>query len=155
MSFTIELSVSDDVNNLNLPSEKNFQHWAQSSYAGNDEVVASLQIVSSDEMQILNRDYRGKDKPTNVLSFPMELPEEVGINILGDLALCDEVIESEAEEQGKQVEAHWAHMVVHGMLHLQGYDHIGDEEANVMETKEIEIMKALGFEDPYKLTNKF
>ena len=155
MSFTIELSVSDDVNKLNLPSEENFQHWAQSSYAGNNEVVASLQIVSSDEMQVLNKDYRGKDKPTNVLSFPMELPEEVGINILGDLALCDEVIKSEAEEQGKQVEAHWAHMVVHGMLHLQGYDHIGDDEANVMETKEIEIMKALGFENPYKLTNKF
>ena len=155
MSFTIELSVSDDVNKLNLPSEENFQHWAQSSYAGNNEVVASLQIVSSDEMQVLNRDYRGKDKPTNVLSFPMELPEEVGINILGDLALCDEVIESEAEEQDKQVEAHWAHMVVHGMLHLQGYDHIGDDEANVMETKEIEIMKALGFNNPYKPTNKF
>ena len=155
MSFTIELSVSDDVNKLNLPSEENFQHWAQSSYAGNNEVVASLQIVSSDEMQVLNKDYRGKDKPTNVLSFPMELPEEVGINILGDLALCDEVIESEAEEQDKQVEAHWAHMVVHGMLHLQGYDHIGDDEANVMETKEIEIMKALGFNNPYKPTNKF
>lgn len=155
MSFTIELSVSDDVNKLNLPSEENFQHWAQSSYAGNNEVVASLQIVSSDEMQVLNKDYRGKDKPTNVLSFPMELPEEVGINILGDLALCDEVIESEAEEQDKQVEAHWAHMVVHGMLHLQGYDHIGDDEANVMETKEIEIMKVLGFNNPYKPTNKF
>ena len=154
MSFTIELSVSDDVDNLNLPSEENFQHWAQSSYAGNNEVVASLQIVSSDEMQALNKDYRGKDKPTNVLSFPMELPEEVGINILGDLALCDEVIESEAEEQGKQVDAHWAHMVVHGMLHLQGYDHIRDEEANVMETKEIEIMKVLGFDNPYNPTNK-
>lgn len=150
MSFTIELSVSDDVNNLNLPSEKNFQHWAQSSYAGNDEVVASLQIVSSDEMQDLNKDYRGKNKPTNVLSFPMEVPVEVGINILGDLALCHEVIKSEAKEQGKSAEAHWAHMVVHGMLHLQGYDHIEDDEANVMEAKEIEIMNGLGFENPYK-----
>jgi len=149
MSLIIELSVSDDVNKLNLPSEEDFQHWAESSYAGNNEVVISLQVVSSDEMRVLNKDFRGKDKSTNVLSFPMELPEEVGINILGDLALCDEVIESEAKEQGKAAIAHWAHMVVHGMLHLQGYDHIEDEEANIMETKEIEIMQVLGFENPY------
>ena len=97
MAVIIELSVSDDVNEANLPSEESLQHWAQSSYLGNDEVVASLQIVSSDVMQTLNKDYRGKDKLTNVLSFPMELPEEVGINILGDLALCDEVIEAEAK----------------------------------------------------------
>ena len=150
MAVIIELSVSDDVNEANLPSEESLQHWAQSSYPGNDEVVASLQIVSSDEMQTLNKDYRGKDKPTNVLSFPMELPEEVGINILGDLALCDEVIEAEAKDQNKTAEAHWAHMVVHGMLHLQGCDHIEDGEAEIMEAKEIEIMKSLGFENPYR-----
>lgn len=150
MAITIELSVSNDVNESQLPSEENFQHWAQASYAGDDEVVASLQVVSSDEMKNLNRDYRGKDTPTNVLSFPMELPEEVGINILGDLVLCDEVIEAEAKQQAKTSEAHWAHMIVHGMLHLQGYDHIEDDEAEVMEAKEIKIMKSLGFEDPYK-----
>lgn len=150
MAITIELSVSNDVNESQLPSEENFQHWAQASYPGDDEVVTSLQIVSSDEMQKLNKDYRGKDKPTNVLSFPMELPEEVGINILGDLALCDEVIEAEARQQAKTSEAHWAHMIVHGMLHLQGYDHIEDDEAEVMEAKEIKIMKNLGFENPYK-----
>lgn len=146
----IELSVSDDVNEANIPSEENLQYWAQSSYPGNDEVVASLQVVSGDEMKILNKDYRGKNKSTNVLSFPMVLPEEVGINILGDLALCDEVIEAEAKDQNKTTEAHWAHMVVHGMLHLQGYDHIEDSEAEVMEAKEVEIMKNLGFENPYR-----
>ena len=150
MTITIELSVSNDVNESQLPSEESFQHWAQASYPGDDEVVASLQIVSSDEMKNLNKDYRGKGKPTNVLSFPMELPEEVGINILGDLALCDEVIEAEAKQQAKTSEAHWAHMIVHGMLHLQGYDHIDDDEAEVMEAKEIKIMKNLGFENPYK-----
>ncbi|MDH5387584.1 MAG: rRNA maturation RNase YbeY [Gammaproteobacteria bacterium] len=150
MAVIIELSVSEDVNKEKLPSEEKFQHWAQASYAGDDEVVASLQIVDSNEMQKLNKNYRGKDKPTNVLSFPMELPEEVGVNILGDLALCDEVIEAEAKQQAKTSEAHWAHMIVHGMLHLQAYDHIEDDEAEVMEAKEIEIMKNLGFENPYK-----
>ena len=150
MAVIIELSISDDVSEAALPAEDSFQQWVQASYQGDDEVVASLQIVGSDEMQSLNKDYRAKDKPTNVLSFPMELPEEVGINILGDLALCDAVIESEAKQQGKSAEAHWAHMVVHGMLHLQGYDHIEDDEAEAMEAKEIEVMEILGFENPYK-----
>ena len=150
MAIIVELSVSDDVNEEVLPSEENFQHWTQASYAGDDEIVVSFQIVSSDEMQNLNKAYRGKDKSTNVLSFPMELPEEVGINVLGDLALCDEVIEAEAKQQSKTREAHWAHMIVHGMLHLQDYDHIEDDETEVMEAKEIEIMKNLGFENPYK-----
>lgn len=150
MALSIELSISDDVDQATLPAEEKLQHWAEASYLEDDEAVASLQIVSSDEMQVLNRDYRGKDKPTNVLSFPMDLPEEIGLNILGDLALCDEVIEMEAQQQSKTAAAHWAHMVVHGMLHLQGYDHIEDDEAEVMEAKEIEIMKNLGFENPYK-----
>ena len=150
MSVIIELSISEGVDEAVLPSKEKIQHWAKASYPGDDEVVASLQIVGSDEMQALNKAYRGKDKPTNVLSFPMELPEEVGVNILGDLALCDEVIESEAQQQSKAAEAHWAHMVVHGMLHLQGYDHIEDDEAELMETKEIEIMNTLDFENPYQ-----
>jgi probable rRNA maturation factor len=150
MAVIIELSISDEVEEAALPTEEDFQHWAQASYLGDDEAVVSLQIVGSDEMRELNNDYRGKDKPTNVLSFPMELPEEVGINILGDLALCDEVIEMEAKQQDKPAEAHWAHMLVHGMLHLQGYDHIDDADAEVMEAKEIEIMKNLGFDNPYK-----
>ena len=150
MTVVIELSVSDGVNEAILPAEEKFQHWAQASYSGDKEVIASVQIVASDEMQRLNKEYRDRDKPTNVLSFPMELPDEVGINIMGDLALCDEVIESEAIQQGKTAVSHWAHMVVHGMLHLQGYDHIKDDEAVVMEAKEIEIMKSLGFENPYQ-----
>lgn len=150
MAVDIELSISDDVNKATLPSEQDFQLWAQASYPGNKDVVASLQIVSSNEMQELNRDYRSKDKPTNVLSFPMEVPDEVGINILGDLALCGDVIALEANQQSKTVESHWAHMVVHGMLHLQGYDHMDDGDAELMESKEIEIMKKLGFENPYR-----
>ena len=150
MSVLLEQSVSEGIDESALPSAEKFQHWAQASYPGNDEVIVSLQVVASDEMQDLNKNYRGKDKPTNVLSFPMEVPDEVGINLLGDLALCDEVIVSEAKQQGKAAEAHWAHMVVHGMLHLQGFDHINDDEAEAMEAKEIEIMKNLGFDNPYK-----
>ncbi len=150
MAVIVELSISDEVDAAAMPSEENFQQWAQSCYPGEDEAVVSLQIVSSEEMQELNKTYRAKDKPTNVLSFPMELPEEVGINILGDLALCADVIEAEAKQQSKESAAHWAHMVVHGMLHLQGYDHIEDGEAEAMEAGEIEIMKTLGFENPYQ-----
>lgn len=150
MAVIIELSISDEVDAAALPSEEDFQQWAQPCYPGEDEAVVSLQIVSSDEMQELNKTYRAKDQPTNVLSFPMELPEEVGINILGDLALCAAVIDAEAKQQGKQPVAHWAHMLVHGMLHLQGYDHIEDDEADAMEAREVEIMKALGFENPYQ-----
>ena len=150
MAVLLEQSVSEGIDESVLPSAEKFQHWAQASYPGSDEVIVSLQVVASDEMQDLNKNYRGKDKPTNVLSFPMEVPDEVGINLLGDLALCDEVIESEAKQQGKAAEAHWAHMVVHGMLHLQGFDHINDDEAEAMEAKEIEVMKNLGFDNPYK-----
>ncbi|MCW8924079.1 MAG: rRNA maturation RNase YbeY [Gammaproteobacteria bacterium] len=150
MAVEIELSISEGVDESALPTEEQLQHWAQSGYLSEGDAVASFQIVASNEMQGLNKNYRGKDKPTNVLSFPMEVPAEVGINILGDLALCKEVIESEAKQQGKSLESHWAHMVVHGMLHLQGYDHIEDAEAELMEAKEIEIMKSLGFANPYK-----
>lgn len=150
MAVEIELSVSEGVDEAILPSEEKIQQWAQASYQSNDAAVISMQIVASDEMQELNKNYRGKDKPTNVLSFPMEMPADIGINILGDLALCVEVIEQEAEQQGKSSEAHWAHMVVHGVLHLQGYDHVEDEEAEIMEAQEIEIMKGLGFDNPYK-----
>lgn len=150
MAVIIELSISDEVDTAVLPSEEDFEQWVQPCYPDEDEAVASLQIVSSEEMQVLNKTYRAKDKPTNVLSFPMELPEEVGINILGDLALCATVIKAEAKQQGKEPAAHWAHMVVHGMLHLQGYDHIEDDEAEEMEAREVEIMQTLGFENPYQ-----
>ena len=88
-------------------------------------------------------------KPTNVLSFPFEAPPGIELPLLGDLIICRQVVEQEAEEQGKTVEAHWAHMVVHGTLHLLGYDHIEDEEAEEMEALEAEIMLALGYPDPY------
>jgi probable rRNA maturation factor len=98
----------------------------------------------------LNEYYRHKAGSTNVLSFPFEVPEGVLSHLLGDLVICAAVVEREAREQGKDLEAHWAHMVVHGMLHLQGYDHISETDAAVMEAEEIAILNSLGFPNPYE-----
>lgn len=111
----------------------------------------TLRLVDEVEIQVLNKRYRGKDKPTNVLSFPADVPDEVVLELpfLGDIILCVPVIYQEAEEQQIPVLAHWAHMVVHGVLHLLGYDHVDDQEAAIMEAKEILILNTLGFSNPY------
>lgn len=113
----------------------------------------SLSIVDNDESRELNAQYRGKDKPTNVLSFPAEFPEGVDVDWLGDLVVCAPVVEQEAHEQGKTLEAHWVHMTVHGTLHLLGFDHIVDAEAEEMESLETDILVKLGYPPPYIETN--
>jgi probable rRNA maturation factor len=152
MPVTIEMAVSElaEDEDPDIPDLQAFQQWADCACPTGKDVVASLQIVTRDEMKTLNKTYRNKDVPTNVLSFPMQLPDEVGINLLGDLVLCAEVISNEALEQGKSSRAHWAHMTVHGMLHLQGYDHIEENDAEVMEAMEVKFLKQLGFDNPYK-----
>lgn len=151
MSVKLEIAVSPDLPaGIHVPDAADCQHWAQPAVPGNGDCVASLQIVTAGEMQQLNREYRQRDKPTNVLSFPMALPQEVGLNLLGDLALCAQVIADEARQQGKSVDAHWAHMIVHGLLHLQGYDHIDEKDARQMEAMEIRILQQLGFDNPYQ-----
>jgi probable rRNA maturation factor len=153
MPVTVELAISEtvDAKKMNIPDEESFQQWAESACLDDGDVITSMQIVDCEEMQNLNKTYRDKDIPTNVLSFPMQLPDEVDIKILGDLALCADVIDEEARTQGKSLRAHWAHMVVHGMLHLQGYDHIDDNDAEVMEAMEVAILKKLGFDNPYSV----
>jgi probable rRNA maturation factor len=106
-------------------------------------------MVENDESQQLNHQYRGKDKPTNVLSFPADLPPHIELPLLGDLIIATGVVTAEAAEQKKPLIAHWAHMVVHGCLHLLGYDHIDDDEAEEMEALETTIMAKLGYPDPY------
>ncbi|MFZ7202662.1 rRNA maturation RNase YbeY [Avibacterium avium] len=137
-------------NSENLPTEQQFQQWATAAVqAENLQPEITIRVVDEAEIQSLNATYRGKDYPTNVLSFPFECPEEVELPLLGDLVICRQVVEREAQEQGKPLMAHWAHMVVHGCLHLLGYDHIEDDEAEEMESLETEIMQDLGFADPY------
>ncbi|EEQ12819.1 metalloprotease [Yersinia frederiksenii ATCC 33641] len=109
----------------------------------------TIRLVDEAESHELNLTYRGKDKSTNVLSFPFEAPPEIELPLLGDLIICRQVVEQEAVEQDKALLAHWAHMVVHGSLHLLGYDHIVDDEAEEMESIETEIMQNLGYPDPY------
>ena len=133
-----------------LPIAEQIEQWATAAVQPqSDEVEMTVRIVDEAESHALNLNYRGKDRPTNVLSFPFECPDEVELPLLGDLVICRQVVEREAQEQDKSVMAHWAHMVVHGSLHLLGYDHIEDDEAEEMESLETQIMTGLGFADPY------
>ena len=133
-----------------LPTAEQIEQWATAAVQPqSDEVEMTVRIVDEAESHELNLNYRGKDRPTNVLSFPFECPNEVELPLLGDLVICRQVVEREAQEQDKPVMAHWAHMVVHGSLHLLGYDHIEDDEAEEMESLETQIMTGLGFADPY------
>jgi len=97
----------------------------------------------------LNQQYRGKDKPTNVLSFPFEVPEEIELDLLGDLIICTKVVEQEAKQQHKVLHTHWAHLVIHGCLHLLGYDHINEQDAEEMEKLEVQLLSTLNISDPY------
>lgn len=133
-----------------LPTAEQIEQWATAAIQPqSNEVEMTVRIVDEAESHELNLNYRGKDRPTNVLSFPFECPDEVELPLLGDLVICRQVVEREAQEQDKPVMAHWAHMVVHGSLHLLGYDHIEDDEAEEMESLETQIMTGLGFADPY------
>jgi len=108
-----------------------------------------LRLVGSAESRRLDRVYRGKDRPTNVLSFPASAEERVATGMLGDLVVCAPVVAREAREQGKALAAHWAHMVVHGTLHLLGHDHLAARDARAMEALEVAILGGFGFHDPY------
>lgn len=148
-SVLVDLQIATE-NIEGLPTEEQIVQWATDAVQpeGN-EVEMTVRIVDEAESHELNLTYRGKDRPTNVLSFPFECPDEVELPLLGDLVICRQVVEREAAEQEKPLMAHWAHMVVHGSLHLLGYDHIEDDEAEEMESLETQIMQGLGFDDPY------
>jgi probable rRNA maturation factor len=139
------------------PKSSLLRKWAKAALSQKTESAeVTIRIVTTPEMTHLNKTYRYKDGPTNVLSFPFETPKEVDINIpiLGDIVVCAEVVNREAIEQGKPFEAHWAHMIVHGVFHLLGYDHENDADANTMETLEKNVLKNLGFENPYHVTGE-
>lgn len=149
MSIILDLQIATE-SEVGLPTSEQFENWltlAVSPFQPDAEVT--IRVVDSEESHELNHQYRGKDKPTNVLSFPFEMPPGVELDLLGDLVICKQVVEQEAQEQNKPVLAHWAHMVVHGSLHLLGYDHIEDQEAEEMEALETQIMMDMGYSDPY------
>lgn len=117
--------------------------------ADSGDAELSVRIVDEAEMIELNHRFRNKDQTTNVLSFPADVLPELEIALLGDIAICAAVIEREAQQQGKSLDAHYAHISIHGALHLAGYDHIKDSDAEQMEALEIRILKSLGYNDPY------
>jgi probable rRNA maturation factor len=140
----LSLSVQYACKNAALPSRPSVRRWVRASCPLPAQVA--IRFVDADEGRALNRDYRHKDYATNVLSFPYE----TGPVVAGDLVVCLPVVLKEAAEQGKTAEAHFAHLIAHGMLHLQGYDHeTGEEDAARMEAKEREILAGLGYPDPY------
>jgi probable rRNA maturation factor len=146
----LELEIQPASEIQDLPSEEDFMTWVRAALIEPaDAVELVIRIVDEAESRRLNRDFRGRDQSTNVLSFPSDLPPEVASPLLGDLVICAPVVIREAQQQGKTELAHWAHMVVHGVLHLQGYDHQTDEEAERMEGLERTLLQRLHFPDPY------
>lgn len=149
--MTLELDVQIALDLPGLPAEADFRRWAEAALAGADyrqDTALTLRIVNEAESAALNERYRHKPGPTNVLSFPFEAPPEVDSTLLGDIVICAPVVLREAIVQGKTPEAHWAHLVAHGVLHLLGYDH-DEAQAAAMEALEIRILAGLGFPDPY------
>lgn len=134
-----------------LPSPEQFQRWVDAVTPNPEEEVELLiRIVDSVESARLNKQYRHQDGPTNVLSFPFDAPDHISVKLLGDLIICAPVVEHEAQEHGKGTLDHWAHMVVHGTLHLLGFDHDAEETAVRMEAQEIAILGTLGIDNPYE-----
>ncbi|RXR08550.1 rRNA maturation RNase YbeY [Pseudoxanthomonas composti] len=152
----LEVAVSYALPRTGLPAAVSFRKWVAAALKGRiREADLAIRIVDAKEGQSLNRHYRGKDYATNVLSFPGELDEDIklppGVTmpLLGDLVICAPVVAREAKEQGKPLAAHYAHLTVHGTLHLLGWDHEDDKDAEAMEQLEREILAELGIADPY------
>jgi probable rRNA maturation factor len=146
----LDVSVSYGVPRKGVPSAASFRRWVAATLEGRiRRADLAIRLVGAKEGRALNRHYRGKDYATNVLSFPAELPEGVQLPLLGDLVICAPVVASEAEEQLKPLNAHYAHLTIHGVLHLLGLDHDNEREAHAMERIEREILAELGIADPY------
>jgi probable rRNA maturation factor len=132
-----------------IPNKKQFKTWIKATLkASIKKADITIRIVSKNESAQLNQKYRDKKGPTNVLSFSYQTPNELR-TVIGDLIICAHLVKKEAKAEGKPPLAHWAHLIVHGVLHLQGYDHVKLPEAHKMERQEIRILKNLGFKNPY------
>lgn len=133
------------------PRRAAIARWARAAVEGlrRARIAIGVRIVNEAESAGLNERYRGKHGPTNVLAFPFEAPRGISTDTLGDLIICAPIVNREARMQGKSESAHWAHMIVHGIMHLRGYDHQTSREASVMERRETAILRRLGYADPY------
>ncbi|MCK4865020.1 MAG: rRNA maturation RNase YbeY [Gammaproteobacteria bacterium] len=150
----INLDVQREVDAL--PKDEELLNWVTETlnFEKYGDTELTIRFVDEKESAGLNEQYRHKSGSTNILSFPFETPAEVELDLLGDLVICTDVVKKQAVEQKKDELAHWAHMVVHGTLHLLGYDHLTDAEANIMEDKERHILSQLGYTDPYRETEE-
>lgn len=154
MTPVIDLQIATQTSE-GYPSLQELEGWAKLALLDSTptECEVTLRLVDEEESQMLNRTYRGKDKPTNVLSFPFDDPIDLAaageLTLLGDLVICVPLVIREAEQQRKQLQHHWAHLVLHGLLHLQGLDHENDREAETMEALETQLLAKLGIPDPY------
>jgi probable rRNA maturation factor len=145
----VKVDLQNDEAFADMPSEQLFHDWVDASLlASYRQLEQTIRIVDEAESQDLNQRYRGKDAPTNVLAFPADA-DYLDYDCLGDLVICAPLVSAEAATQGKTAEAHWAHLVVHGMLHLQGYDHQQTADTREMERLEIKILDTLGYTNPY------
>jgi len=163
--LNLDVSIQYAGSRRGVPHSSSLREWAGAAFAISKAARAArtakanltIRVVGAAESRVLNRTWRGKDKPTNVLSFPSgefeadrpRMPLAGSEALLGDLAICAPVVAREAREQDKQARAHWAHMVIHGVLHLLGYDHENDRDAEAMEAREVAILRRFGYADPY------
>ena len=148
MPIVVDVQYACDASSI--PDEKQISHWAKTALKNiKSDAEFTVRIVDTEEGTELNEHWREAKGPTNVLSFPASGLEEISPDLLGDIVICAPVVEAEAKTQGKTRNAHWAHMIVHGILHLLGYDHIDTGDADKMEALEIEILNTIGYENPY------
>ncbi len=156
MAVALDLDLQVATAATDLPDDEDFERWAVGALSGLRERAAlTIRLVDARESADLNGTYRGRAGATNVLSFPFDLPPGIDpqdpiVDLLGDLVICADVVQREALEQGKTASAHWAHMVVHGVLHLLDYDHLNEDDAGEMESLETAVLGALGFPSPYE-----
>lgn len=146
-----KIDLQNDESLTNLPVQQDFETWVNAALVQKfDNLEQTIRLVGEAESRALNSQYRAKNAPTNVLSFTVE-NAYLDYECLGDLVICAPIVEQEAQQQGKPLPAHWAHMVIHGMLHLQGYDHQKAAEADEMEALEAKILSTLGYTNPYNV----
>lgn len=151
----LDVAVAYATERRGVPAAASFRKWVAAALEGRiREADLAIRVVGEDEGRALNRHYRGRDYATNVLSFPAELPEGlpegVTMPLLGDLVICAPVVAAEAAAQGKPLQAHWRHLLLHGLLHLLGHDHVEEADAIIMEALEVAALAALGDSNPYE-----